>query len=118
MSASPTDGQKHCPTHDVWYGKLEQCSVCRAERAGSAPAASPKADTKPLRVKAAEYRLREYEMWTASKGMLIDDPHVAVKLSDQSGKWAGRADDIEVKLLEIEHHQWMLEQDRLRRGGN
>lgn len=106
-----------CDEHNVDYGKLEQCSACRAERAGATATQSPKADTTPLRVRAAEYRLRELAMWNAAKLAIADDPHVAAKLSDQSGKWAGRADDLEVKLLEIEHHQWMLDQDRQRRGG-
>jgi hypothetical protein len=111
------DGLSRCEIHDVTYGKLEQCATCRAQRAGTAAATSPKADTSPLRVKAADYRLRELVCWQGFEAQIADDPHVAVKLSDQAGKWAGRADELESRLLEFEHDQWLIEQDRERRGG-
>lgn len=116
MATDTTGG--YCPKHDKHYSKLEQCGACRAERAGAVVKGSPKADTSPLRVKAAEYRLREIAMWQAASAQIGADPHVAVKLSDQAGKWAGRADELEHRLLEIEHHQWMLEEDKRRRGGS
>lgn len=117
MSRPLADGEKHCPKHDRYYSDVEQCSECRAERSAAPRATSPKADTSPLRVKAADYRLREAACWEQFSARLKEDGHLAVKLSDQAGKWAGRADELETRLLEIEHDQWLIEQDRLRKGG-
>ena len=78
---------------------------------------SPKADTTNVRVRAAEYRLCQASCWEEYKQNLREDPHVAVKFSAEAGKWAGRADELEMRILEIEHHQWLMEQDKLRRGG-
>jgi hypothetical protein len=110
-------GKKYCPLHDVTYGALEQCSTCRSDRSGAVASESPKADTLPARIKAAEYRTYQLSCWSEYSANVKDDPHVAVKFSAEAGKWAGRADEIELRILEIEHHQWMLEQDKQRRGG-
>lgn len=115
MESTPTPG--YCAAHNRKYGKLEQCPQCRHEAMSGKHVGAPKADTLSLRVKAAEYRLREYACWAAFETALAYDPHVAVKLSDQSGKWAGRADELEMRLLELEHDQWLIEQDRERRSG-
>ena len=115
--ATDTTGN-YCPTHDRHFGKLEQCGDCRRARANDAATGSPKADTSAVRVRAAEYRLCQSSCWQGYADNLKDDPHVAVKFSAEAGKWAGRADEIELRLLDIEHHQWMLEQDKQRRGGS
>lgn len=112
------DGQKLCPTHNVQYGKLEQCSVCRSERSGAIVAGSPKADTSGARINAARYRLNEAACWCELQANTADDPNVAVKWSAESAKWARLAAETEQQLLEIEHDQWLIEQDRKRRGGS
>lgn len=109
---------KHCDTHNVDYPRVGQCAKCRAEAAAASPTESPKADTSPARIRAAEYRANQYECWGAAVAAKIEDPQVAVKWSAEAGKWAGRADLIELKLLEIEHEQWVFEQDQKRRGGS
>jgi hypothetical protein len=116
--AAQVGERNRCALHDVSYGKLEQCSVCRAERAGGVKAGSPKADTSGPRTRAADYRLNQAACWDGYKTNLTDDPNVAVKFSAESGKWAGRADELEMRILEIEHDQWLIEQDRQRRGSH
>lgn len=115
--ATDTTGN-YCPTHDQHYSKIEQCSVCRAERTGAVPPQSPKADTLTARTHAARYRLNELACWEQVKANTADDPNVAVKWSAESAKWARLAAETEQQLLEIEHDQWLMEQDRKRRGGN
>ncbi len=111
-------GKKQCPEHDVIHGALEQCSVCRSLRSGSIVAGSPKADTSGARVNAARYRLNESACWAELQANSADDPNVAVKWSAESAKWARLAAETEQQLLEIEHDQWLIEQDRKRRGGS
>jgi len=109
---------RHCDTHDVDYPRVGQCPRCRVDAAAVRGNESPKADTSVARVRAAEYRANQFECWGQSMASKIDDPQVAVKWSAEAGKWAGRADLIELKLLEIEHEQWVFEQDQKRRGGS
>ncbi len=111
-------GKQRCPHHDIVHSAIEQCSVCRAERSGSIVAGSPKADTSGARANAARYRLNELACWTELKTNTAADPNVAVKWSAESAKWARLAAETEQQLLEIEHDQWLIEQDRKRRGGS
>lgn len=116
MATDTTGG--YCPTHDQHYSKLEQCSVCRAlARSGAVEKESPKADTTEARVHAARYRLNEAACWAELKLHTADDPNIAVKWSAESAKWARLAAETEQQLLEIEHDQWLMEQDVKRRGG-
>lgn len=107
-----------CPTHGTAYPKLERCPDCRSAATNKIQVGSPKADTSRARTRAAEYRLNQAACWEGFTTHKLEDPHVAVKFSAEAGKWAGRADELEMRILEIEHHQWMMEQDKLRRGGN
>ena len=116
--ASPRDADaRHCATHDVWYGKLEQCGQCRIARAGTIKTGSPKADTTQKRVHAAEARLRELSCWERCKTTMPDDGHLAVKWSDSATKWARLAMEIEAQITEVEHDQWLAEQKRILDGG-
>jgi hypothetical protein len=129
--ASPVESG-YCAKHDKRYGKLEQCSECRKSRGITVKQESPKADTATVRVHAARYRLNEAACWNEFKrysavdltaGSEDDDPvqidpHVAVKFSAEAGKWAGRADELEMRILEIEHDQWLREQKRIMGGGS
>jgi hypothetical protein len=57
--------------------------------------------------------------WERAQLAWTDDGHVSVKFSAESGKWAGRADELEARLLEIEHDQWLRdEKQRMSGGGN
>ena len=117
MATSLGAGQKRCPKHtDVVHSSIEQCGQCRAERAVAVKACSPKVDTTQKRVNAAEARLRELACWNECASQMRDDPQVAVKWSAESSKWARVAMDLEEKITEIEHDQWLVEQDRLRGG--
>lgn len=100
-----------CP-HGKPYGGIEQCGECRASAGSAIASSSPKADTSKARKAAAEYRLREFALWDAAKATWLDDPNATAKLSAESGKWAGRADDIEMRILEMEHEQWLVDQKR------
>ena len=117
MAASLPDGHKLCPTHQVSYGPLEQCSACRGSQGVAVVSGSPKADTTQKRVYAAEARLREYACWSECKTQMADDPNVAVKWSAESSKWARVAMELESHITEIEHDQWLREQKRLLSGG-
>lgn len=106
-----------CPKHsDVTYGPLEQCPKCRAARSSAVKAGAPKADTTQKRVHAAEARLRELACWDRCKLDMADDGNIAVKWSAESSKWARLAMDLESQITEIEHDQWLVEQDQLRGG--
>lgn len=104
-----------CP-HGKPYGGVERCGECRAARSVEVRTGSPKADTAPARTRAAEYRLYQASCWSEYAANVKADPHVAVKFSAEAGKWAGRADELEMRILELEHDQWLMEQDRQRRG--
>lgn len=106
----------HCAIHDVRYGKLEQCSGCRASRSVTVTPGSPKADTSAKRVNAAAARLRELACWSECQGQMADDPNVAVKWSAESSKWARLAMELEAQITEVEHDQWLREQKRLLGG--
>lgn len=110
--------EKRCDVHNRALGRLEQCPDCRAEKTGAAQSGSPRADTSGARVSAARYRLNEGECWVACQARKLDDPQVAVKWSAESMKWARLATETEMKILEIEHDQWLVEQDKQRKGGS
>lgn len=118
MAAPLPDGVRRCELHDIQYGKLEQCSGCRAAQTVAVKQGSPKADTTKIRAVAADYRLNQASCWSEYTTNLSDDPHVSVKFSAEAGKWAGRADELEMRILELEHDQWLIEQDRLLSGGS
>lgn len=107
----------YCADHDRHYPPLERCPDCRAAKRGEIRSGSPKANTENVRIRAAEYRLCQSSCWEEYRSNIKEDPQVAVKFSAEAGKWAGRADELEMRILEIEHHQWMVEQDRLRKSG-
>jgi hypothetical protein len=127
-----TPQPNYCAKHDRGYGKLEQCADCRASRGVTVKPGSPKADTSTIRLHAARYRMREAACWNECKryssiDLTADDkggtppkldPQAAVKFSAESGKWASRADELEMRILEIEHDQWLREQKRLMGGGS
>ena len=114
--ATDTTGN-YCAKHERHYGKLEQCADCRAARSASVAPGSPKADTSPLRVIAARYRLNEAACWDVFGTIVRDDVNGAAKMSAESGKWATRADELESKIIEIEHDQWLRDQKMLLGGG-
>jgi hypothetical protein len=112
------DGQKRCSLHDITYGKLEQCSASRAERSSSVKTGSPKADTTAKRVNAATARLRELACWDACKLAMADDGNIAVKWSSESAKWARLAAELEAQITEIEHDQWLRDENMKMHGGS
>jgi hypothetical protein len=125
----PTDTTAgYCATHDCHHPKLERCPQCRAARNSIIKVASPKADTTELRILAATARLREAACWNefkrySSPDLESDtpteiDPHIAVKFSAETVKHARLAMEIESKVAELEHDQWLIEQDRARGGDN
>jgi hypothetical protein len=112
------DGQKRCLIHDITYGKLEQCSACRAARSVTVKTGSPKADTSAKRVHAATARLRELACWDACQLAMATDGNIAVKWSAESTKWARVAAEIEAQITEIEHDQWLRDENMRMGGGN
>jgi hypothetical protein len=123
----PTDTTGgYCATHERHHPKLERCPDCRAARASIIKVASPKADTTELRILAATARLREAACWNEFKRYSsVDpesdedpDPNVAVKFSAETVKHARLAMEIESRIADIEHDQWLVEQDRARSGGD
>jgi hypothetical protein len=77
----------------------------------------PKADTASARVNAANARIRELACWSNCTAATAEDPGNAVKWSAESAKWARVAMEIESKILDIEHDQWLMHEDR-KRGGS
>lgn len=113
--------QKHCPTHDVWYGKLEQCGICRAARATFVKTESPKADTADLAVREGEYREADKYLRRKGKEWLEEgtarERNVALKAFDTASKFARISYEIRQWRLEVEHEQWLAAQKRLLDGG-
>lgn len=108
--------QPYCDIHKRSYSKLEQCAECRGAVGVTVKVGSPKADTTTKRVHAAEARLRELACWSESGSQMREDPHVAVKWSAEASKWARIAMELEDKIDELEHDQWLVEQKRLLGG--
>lgn len=117
MAAPLPDGQKHCPKHDVLYGRLEQCSQCRAERSIAVKSAAPKADTHELRLRESEYREADKYLRRIAREWLDDgtaqERNTALKAFDTAAKYARLALEIHTSIKELEHDQWLVEQKRL-----
>jgi hypothetical protein len=105
----------------VRYGKLEQCSVCRAARAITVKTASPKADTRELELRENEYREADKYLRRIGREWLDDgtpqERNAALKAFDSASKWARLSLEIRQQRLEMEHDQWLVEQKRLLGGG-
>jgi hypothetical protein len=121
VAAALPPGAKHCAIHDIQYGKLEQCSRCRAERSAIVKTGSPKADTKELRLREAEYReadkfLRRIARETLDEGT-AQERVIAIKMFDAAARWARLALEIHTSILEVEHDQWLRDENMRMRGG-
>ena len=121
MAEANRSGQKHCPTHDVWYGKLEQCGACREAHYSATKNVSPKADTSELAVRESEYREADKYLRKKGKEWLEDgtaqERNVALKAFDTASKFARISYEIRQWRLEVEHEQWLAAQKRLLDGG-
>jgi hypothetical protein len=119
--ASPTPSPGYCATHDQHYGKLEQCGVCRSQRAITVKTASPKADTRELELRENEYREADKFLRRIGKEWIDEgtaqERNAALKAFDAASKWARLALEIRQQRLEMEHDQWLVEQKRLLGGG-
>lgn len=111
---------RHCPTHDVWYGKLEQCGSCRAAHSSVVRVRSPKADTHELEVRESEYREADKYLRKKGREWLEDgtaqERHVALKAFEAATKYARLAYEIRQWRLEVEHEQWLAAQKRMLAG--
>ena len=120
MSVSQADGQKHCALHDVTYGKLEQCSGCRAAKSIGVKDQAPKADTHELRLRENEYREADKYLRRIAREWLDDgtaqERGIALKAFDAAAKYARIALEIHTSIKELEHDQWLIEQKRLLGG--
>jgi hypothetical protein len=116
------DGVKLCAKHDIRYGKLEQCSACRGERVASVKVGSPKADTKELRLRESEYRESDKFMRRIAREVLEDgtaqERGIAIKMFDAAAKWARLSLEIHTSLTELEHDQWLRDENMRMGGGN
>lgn len=121
MTESNRADQRRCPTHDVWYGKLEQCGECRRAHASAARIESPKADTRELEIREAEYRETDKYLRKIGREWLDEgtarERNVALKAFDTASKFARIAYEIRQWRLEVEHEQWLAAQKRLLSGG-
>lgn len=121
MAHSNKTDEKHCALHDVTYGKLEQCSACRAAHATSARTESPKADTSELATRESEYREADKYLRKKGREWLEDgtaqERNVALKAFDTASKFARISYEIRQWRLEIEHEQWLAAQKRALAGG-
>jgi hypothetical protein len=120
--ASPADPSlRYCETHDQHYGKIEQCSGCRAARSITVKTASPKADTRELELREIEYREADKFLRRIGKEWIDEgtaqERNAALKAFDAASKWARLALEIRQQRLEMEHDQWLVEQKRLLGGG-
>lgn len=104
-----------CP-HGIAYGGIEQCGDCRRAKASSAKQRRELVDTTAKRKLAVAARNKEDECWKQCVETTRDFPVYAVKWSAESAKWARIAMDLEKEISEYEHHQWLVELDRERRG--
>jgi hypothetical protein len=113
--------QKHCAEHNVWYGKLEQCGICRAARSLTTRTESPKADTHELAVRESEYRETDKYLRKLGRDWIDEgtprERNVALKAFDTAAKFARIAYEIRQWRTEIEHEQWLAAQKRLLDGG-
>jgi hypothetical protein len=113
--------EKLCPTHDVVYGKLEQCAQCRAARAITVKVSSPKADTRELELRESEYREADKYLRRVARELMEEgtaqERGLALKAFDAATKWARLALEIRTSRLELEHDQWLVEQKRMLGGG-
>ena len=112
----------YCAAHDKQYGKLEQCPGCRKSASAVVAAQSPKADTKEMEARESEYRecdkyLRRLAKKWLDEGTAQERP-TAIKAMDAASKWARLALEIRQNRLEMEHDQWLVEQNRLMGGGS
>lgn len=121
MGAPLPDGVKRCPRHGIEYGRLEQCSACRAARSITVKTGSPKADTSELQLREDEYRGADKKLRRIAFELLDEgtaqERSIAVKMLDCATKWARLALEIRTSRLELEHDQWLVEQKRLLSGG-
>jgi hypothetical protein len=121
--AVPTDrsGQKHCAIHDVWHGQIEQCGECRKARGITVKTGSPKADTRELHLREAEYREADKYLRRIAREWLDDGTAqqrgIALKAFETATKYARLALEIHTSIKELEHDQWLVEQKRLLGGG-
>lgn len=119
--ATPLDPSlKRCPKHDVSYGALEQCSICRGERSITVKSGSPKADTKELHIREAEYREADKFLRRIARDWLdngtAQERNTALKAFETATKYARLALEIHSSIKELEHDQWLVEQKRLLGG--
>lgn len=116
MSSSATDGKPYCALHDQHYGKLEQCSRCRAAKGIAVKVGSPKSDTRELELREQEYREADKYLRRVAREWLDDgtpqERSIAMKAFDAASKWARLALEIRTSRLELEHDQWLVEQKR------
>jgi hypothetical protein len=121
VAAALPPGVNHCAVHDIRYGKLEQCRACRAERSATVKASSPKADTKELRLRESEYREADKFLRRIAREILDEgtaqERGLAIKMFDAAAKWARIALEINTSMLEIEHDQWLRDENMRMRGG-
>jgi hypothetical protein len=113
-------GQRHCAEHGVTYGPLEQCGECRSARSITVKVGSPKADTKELRLREAEYRETDKYLRRIGREILDEgtaqERGLALKAFDAASKWARLSLEIHTSIKELEHDQWLVEQKRLLGG--
>ena len=115
-------GKKHCALHDVTYGSLEQCGVCRAAKGASIKPGSPKADTRELELREDEYRTdakylrRKAREWI--DGGTAQERNIALKAFDAASKYERLALEIRSARLEIQHDQWLRDENMKMHGGS
>jgi hypothetical protein len=120
VGAPIPEGKRHCQLHDVLYGKVEQCPRCRADRSITVKQASPKADTHELKLREDEYREADKFLRRIGKEWLDEgtaqERNAAIKAFDAASKWARLALEIRTTRLEIEHDQWLRDENMKMRG--
>ncbi len=111
---------KRCEIHNETFGKLEQCSKCRASRGISVKTASPKADTRELQLREDEYRSAEKYLRRKGEEWLEGterERNLGLKCFDTATKYARLAMEIRQARLEMEHDMWLRDQKALLGGG-
>jgi hypothetical protein len=116
------DKRPYCTIHDQRYSAIEQCSGCRASKGIEVKSGSPKADTRELRLRETEYREADKYLRRTAREWLDEgtaqERGIALKAFETATKYARLALEIHTSILELEHDQWLVEQNRLLGGGN
>lgn len=120
--SSATVAQPYCEIHNIRYGKLEQCSGCRASKGIEVKSGAPRADTRELHLREQEYREADKYLRRVAREWLDDgtarERGIALKAFETATKYARLALEIHASIKELEHDQWLVEQNRLLGGGN